>query len=212
MIDGIFTEPFMVHAWIAGTIIAIVSAFIGFFVVIRGSTFAAHALPQAGFAGGAGAVLLNINPIFGLSAFAFGGALFIGSLGKKENHDVTTALSLIASLGLGALFLKLSNRYATGAYALLFGQINGINPTQVYYTLVIGVISLAGIIILFRPLLLSAVSKEIAESRGISVRTMEILFMILVGLIAAITVPVVGALLSFSLLVEPAACEYLSLK
>ncbi|MDR3544019.1 MAG: metal ABC transporter permease [Desulfosporosinus sp.] len=212
MLDaGIFTQSFMIHAWIGGTIVAILSAFIGFFVVIRGSSFAAHTLPQAGFAGGAGAVLLNINPLYGLAAFAVGGALLIGYLGNKERDDVVTALTLVTTLGTGALFLGLTNKYATGAYALLFGQIVGVSSDQVVATAVFGVVCLLCLAFLYRPLLLASVSREIAEDRGVSVRLLEICFLVIVGLAAAIIVPVVGALLCFSLLIGPnAASVYLT--
>lgn len=204
---GLFTDTFMLHAWISGTIVAVLCALVGFFVVIKGASFASHALPQAGFSGGAGAVLLNINPIYGLSVFVIGGALLIGFFSKEERNDIITALCLVAVLGTGALFLGLSNKYAAGAYALLFGQIVGVSYEQVLQTAILGVICLLGIIFLYRPLLLTSVSKDIAESRGIHVRLMEMLFMVVLGLVAAVTVPVVGALLCFSLLIVPAAAS-----
>ncbi|HUW64558.1 MAG TPA: metal ABC transporter permease [Spirochaetia bacterium] len=209
--SGLFTETFMVHAWISGTMVAILSAFVGFFVVIRGSAFVAHALPKAGFAGAAGAVLLGVNPLYGLSLFAVGGALLIGWIGKRERNDVITALTLVAALGTGALFLALTNGYASGAYALLFGQIVGVSAPQVADTAVLGFVCLLGIAFLYRPLLLASISQEIAQSRGVPVRLVEMAFLVVVGLAAAITVPVVGALLCFSLLIGPtAASSYLT--
>lgn len=204
---GLFTDTFMLHAWISGTIVAVLCAFVGFFVVIKGNSFASHALPQAGFSGGAGAVLLNINPIYGLSLFVVGGALLIGFFSKKERNDIITALCLVAVLGTGALFLGLSNKYAAGAYALLFGQIVGVSYEQVFQTAILGVICILGIIFLYRPLLLTSVSKDLAESRGIHVRLIEMIFMVVLGLVSAVTVPVVGALLCFSLLIVPTAAS-----
>lgn len=212
MLDtGIFTQSFMIHAWMGGTIVAILSAFIGFFVVLRGSSFAAHTLPQAGFAGGAGAVLLNINPLYGMAAFAVGGALLIGYLGNKERNDVITALTLVTTLGTGALFLGLTNKYATGSYALLFGQIVGISSDRVVETAVLGIACLLGLAFLYRPLLLASVSREIAQARGVPVRLLEICFLVIIGIAASIIVPMVGALLCFSLLIAPnAASVYLT--
>lgn len=204
---GVFTDTFMVHAWISGTVVAILCALVGFFVVIRGDSFASHALPQAGFSGGAGAILLNTNPVYGLSVFVIGAALLIGFFSKKERNDIMTALCLIAVLGTGSLFLGLANKYAAGAYALLFGQIVGVSYEQVVQTVIIGVFCILGITFLYRPLLLTSVSKDIAESRGVPVRLIEILFMVVLGLVAAFTVPVVGALLCFSLLIVPTAAS-----
>jgi len=208
---GLFTDTFMIHAWISGTIVAILCSLVGFFVVIRGDSFASHALPQAGFSGGAGAILLNINPIYGLSVFVIGAALIIGFFSEKERNDIMTALCLVAILGTGSLFLGLTNKYAAGAYALLFGQIVGVSSDQVVQTALLGVICILGITFLFRPLLLVSISKDIARSRGIPVRLIEMLFMVVLGLVAAVTVPIVGALLCFSLLIVPtAASAYIS--
>lgn len=197
----------MIHAWISGTIVAVLCAFTGFFVVIRGAAFVAHALPKAGFAGAAGAVLLSLNPIYGLSVFAVGGALLIGWLGKRERDDVVTALMLVATLGTGVLFLSLSNRYATGAYALLFGQIVGVSAQEVWDTAFLGFLCLLGIGFLYRPLLLASISRDVAEARGIPVGLLETGFLVVVGLVTAVTVPVVGALLCFSLLIGPVAAS-----
>lgn len=204
---GMFTESFMINAWISGTMVAIICALVGFFVVIRRSVFAAHALPQAGFAGGAGAVLGQIDPIYGLLTFSVLGAVLIGYLSKKDKNDVTTALILVAALGVGALFLGLTDKYAMGAYALLFGQILGVSFNQVIETIVLGVICILVLLFLYRPLVLTAVSKEISESRGVSTSFFQMIFLVLVGVVCAITVPVVGALLSFSLLITPTAAS-----
>lgn len=207
----VFTDTFMVHAWISGTIVAILCTFVSYFVVVRRASFAAHALPQVGFAGGTGAVFFNINPIYGLSLFSIIGALLIGYLSDEEGNDVVTALILVATLGVGALFLGLSDKYAAGAYSLLFGQIVGVSTEQVIDTAVLGGLCVFLIIFLYRPLLLASISKEIAKSRGIPVRFLEMCFMVVLGLASAITVPIVGALLCFSLLIAPmAASTYLT--
>lgn len=212
MLDaGLFTQPFMIHAWVSGTIVAVLSAFVGFFVVVRSASFAAHALPEAGFAGGAGAVLLGVSPVYGLAAFAVGGALLIGYLEKRGRSDAVTALTLTGALGTGALFLGLSNNYASGAYALLFGQIVGVDAGQLTGTAAGAALCLAGIAFLYRPLLLTTVSGDIAQARGVPARLIEIAFLVLIGIAASVMVPVVGALLCFSLLICPtAACVYLS--
>jgi CRP-like cAMP-binding protein len=119
---------FMVHAFEAGTIVAIVAGAIGYFVVLRGSAFAAHALSHIGFAGATGAVVLSLNPIVGLLAFTLGSGVVIGALGNRvRGRDVTIGIVLAWTLGLGVLFISLYRGYATEAYALLFGQILGIS-------------------------------------------------------------------------------------
>src|ERR1700674_1873262 len=141
---------FMVHAFEAGTIVAIVAGAIGYFVVLRGSAFAAHALSHIGFAGATGAVVLSLNPIFGLLAFTVGSGIAIGALGNRlRGRDVTIGIVLAWTLGLGVLFISLYNGYATEAYALLFGQILGISSVDVLATLVAGVVTLVALVAVY---------------------------------------------------------------
>ena len=112
---------------------AVLAGLVGFFVVLRGVSFAAHALAQMGFAGAAGAVLLGLDPLWGLVVFAVGGALGLGAARRAEHErDATTALVLVAALGTGALFLALNSTFATAAFSLLFGSIVGISRAQVW--------------------------------------------------------------------------------
>src|ERR1700678_3034589 len=119
---------FMVNTWLVATVVAIVGGAVGFFIVLRGSAFVAHAIPNGSFAGAAGASLLSISTLIGLGVFSIAGALSIGLLGRRGRHDVATALTLVFMLGLGALFLSFSSEYAPEIYSLLFGEILGISP------------------------------------------------------------------------------------
>src|ERR1700687_5276970 len=151
---ALFHYAFMVHAFEAGTIVAIVAGAIGYFVVLRGSAFAAHALSHIGFAGATGAVVLGLNPIFGLLAFTLGSGIAIGALGNRlRGRDVTIGIVLAWTLGLGVLFISLSPGSATEAYALLFGQMLGISTADVEVTLAAGVVTLAALVAVYRPLL-----------------------------------------------------------
>ncbi len=201
-----FTQPFMQNALLTGSIAAVLAGLVGFFVVLRGVSFAAHALGQIGFAGAAGAVLIGVAPLWGLVVFALGGALGLGVLGAREHgRDATTALVLAAALGLGALFIALNGTYATAAFALLFGTIVGVSRAEVWQTALMALGCLVGLAALYRPLLLTSVDAEMALARGVPVRLVGILFLMVVGVAAAVTIPTVGTLLIFSLMVGPAA-------
>src|ERR1700682_5625140 len=127
-IASLFHYEFMVHAFQAGTIVAIVAGAIGYFVVMRTSSFAAHALSHIGFAGATGAVVVGLSPVAGLLAFTVAAAAVMGGLGNRlRGRDVTIGIVLAWTLGLGVLFLSLYTGYATEAYALLFGEILGIS-------------------------------------------------------------------------------------
>jgi zinc/manganese transport system permease protein len=198
-------SSFMVNTWIAASLVALVAGCIGFFVVARGATFAAHALPLSAFPGAAAATLLGLNQFAGLAVFAALGVGGISQLARRERHEVATALCLIALLGLGTLFLSLTSQYAQSVYTLLFGNVLGISAAELPPLAISCAVCIAAILVLFRPLLLSAVSSDLAASGGITTRLTEIAFLGILALATAIALPLVGALLVFSLMVGPAA-------
>jgi hypothetical protein len=175
--------------------------------VIRGASFTAHALPLSAFPGAAAANLMGVNSLVGLLVFSGLGVAGISQLGRHGRRDLATALSLVMLLGLGALFLSRTTEYFQAVYALLFGQVLGVSNADLGPVAVLGAVSVALIVILFRPLLLSSVSPELAEVRGVSARLMEVLFLGIVALATAMALPVVGALLVFSLMVGSAAAR-----
>ncbi len=196
---------FMVHAYAAGIIVAIVAGIVGYFVVLRRLSFAAHALSHIGFAGATGAVLLGVSPIFGLLAFTIGGGVSMGTLGSRlHSRDVAIGTVLAWTLGLGVLFLSLYSGYATEAYALLFGQILGISRQDVLITLISGCLTLAAIAVLYRPLLFASVDNDVAEARGLPIQFLSIAFMVVLAVAVSVAVQVVGILLIFALLITPA--------
>jgi len=195
----------MLNTWIAATAVAVIAGVTGFFAVLRGSTFAAHAIPNGAFAGAAGASLLGLNPFVGLAAFSVAGALGIAGLSRRSRPDVATALTFVMMLAVGALFVSWSTEYAQEAYSLLFGEVFGVSSDEVLPILALGVLSIAAIAVMFRPLLLSSALPEVAEARGVSARGMELGFLLVMALATSMTVPVVGALLMFSLMIGPSA-------
>jgi zinc/manganese transport system permease protein len=191
---------FMVNAWEVATIVAVVAGVVGFFTVLRGSAFAAHAIPNGSFAGAAGASLVGLSTLFGLGVFAFLSALGIGLLGRRGRHDAVTALMLVTMLALGALFVSFSSEYAPELYSLLFGEVLGISSNAVTPTLVLGLACIGAVGLLYRPLMVSSALPEVGEARGISGFGMELCFLGVLALATAMTVPVVGTLLIFALM------------
>jgi zinc/manganese transport system permease protein len=199
---------FMTNAWIVATLVAIVAGMVGFFVVLRGSAFAAHAVPNSAFAGAAFASLVGIGSLAGLGGFALLGALGIALLGRRGRQDVATALILVFMLGLGSLFLSLTDSYAQQVYSLLFGEVLGISTSQVAPTAALVAVCAAAVATLYRPLLLSSVLPPAGEARGLSAFRIELCFLLLLAIATTLTVPVVGTLLVFSLMIgAPAAAR-----
>jgi zinc/manganese transport system permease protein len=195
----------MMNTWIAASIVAVIAGVVGFFAVLRGQTFAAHAIPNGAFAGAAGAGLLGLNVIWGLAVFALAGALGIGALGRRARQDVVTALVLVLLLGLGALFISFSTEYAAVTYSLLFGEVFGVSSNELAPIAGLGIVAVALIAVVFRPLLLSSALPEVADACGVSTRRMELWYLIVMALATSMTVPVVGVLLMFALMIGPAA-------
>jgi zinc/manganese transport system permease protein len=196
---------FMMNAWTTATIVAVVAGVVGYFVVLRGSAFPAHAIPKGAFAGAAAASLLGISTLIGLAVFSLLGALGIGSLSRRGRQDVATALALVMMLALGAAFLSRTTEYEPEIYSLLFGEILGVSTSEILPVAVLAITCIAAVAVIYRPLMLSSVVPEIAEARGIRRDRIEMCFLVVVALATAVTVPVVGALLIFSLMIGPPA-------
>ena len=194
---------FMVNAWIVATLVALVGGAVGFFVVMRGSAFVAHAIPNGSFAGAAGAGLIGVPTLLGLGVFSLAGAFAIGLLTRRGRHDVATALSLVFMLGLGALFLSFSVEYEPALVSLLFGEVLGISNNELWPTIGLSLLCLLLLGLLWRPLLLDSVLPERAE--GMNPLMLRLAFLALVALATTMTVPVVGTTLIFTLMVGPPA-------
>ncbi|AEJ44802.1 metal ABC transporter permease [Alicyclobacillus acidocaldarius] len=196
--------PFARHAFLAASFVAVAAGWIGFYVVLRGTAFAAHALPKVGFAGASGALVLGVNSLVGVSIYSAAAALGIGALAERDRRDVATALVLALGLGTGALFLSLGNLYADDAMSLLFGQVLGVSSSGVIETAFVSAVGIALVTAFHRRLLFTTVAREAAKVRGASNRTADWALLVSLGLATSAMMPVVGALLSFSLLVGPA--------
>ncbi len=203
---AIFQYAFIQNAILAGSLIAVTAGILGYFLVIRGLTFAGHALSNIGFAGAAGAVLVGVHPVYGLLTFTLGAGIAISLLGREiRERDVAIGVIMSFGLGLGILFLSLYHGYAERAYSILFGTILGISRADVLATAGLSLAILVALAVLARPLLFSSLDPELAEARGVPVRWLAGLFLILVALTVTIAVQVVGVLLIFALLVGPPA-------
>jgi len=196
---------FMVNAWLVASVVAFVAGVVGFFVVLRGSSFQAHAIPNGAFAGAAGANLIGVNPLIGLGVFSLAAALGIGRLSRRGRSDVVTALALIMMLALGAAFISQSTGYEPQIFSLLFGEILGVSSSQVTPVIVLGAVCVGAVGVLYRRLLMTSIASEIAAARGMHPERVETAFLVVLACSTTMTVPVVGAMLIFSLMIGPPA-------
>jgi zinc/manganese transport system permease protein len=204
--NNLFVYGFMRNAFAAGTLAAIVSSLIGYFVVLRRQNFAAHALSHIGFAGAAGAGLVGLAPSSGQLILTLMAGVGMGGLGERATKsDVSVGIVLVFSLGLGMLFLYFYSNYASRAMAILFGDLLSVSPELLRSMLIYSLISLAGLAVISRPLLFASLEPELAEAKGMSLPLISILFLILVAIAITEASQVVGILLVFTLLIGPAA-------
>jgi len=202
----IFAYGFMQNAFLAGTMVAIMGAVVGYFVVLRRLAFATEALSHGGFAGATGAVVINQDPFLGLLVFVTFAGVLMGILGDKlRGRDVAIGATLAFSLALGSLFLTVSTKLAGEAVNILFGNILAIAPADVRFVISFACFTLAAVGVMYRPLLFASVDPEIAEARGLPVRGLGVAFMVLLGFAVATAVQLVGVLLIFALLILPSA-------
>ena len=207
---GLLDFHFMQNAYAAGTLVALLAGAAGYFVVLRGQSFAAHMLSQVGFAGAAAAVLLGVSPVLGLLVFCGGAALALGAFGREvdagdRSESAAVGSILALSLGLGLLFIRLHGAGTQAIYSFLFGTILGITDTDVQLTAAVAVVGLALLAAIGRPLVFASVDPDVAEARGVPVATLSRGFLLILATSVAITVQIVGTLLIFALLVAPGA-------
>ncbi|MGH8149212.1 MAG: metal ABC transporter permease [Steroidobacteraceae bacterium] len=197
---------FMQHAFGAAATVAIVAACVGYFLVLRGQTFAGHALAHVGFAGATGAVLVGISPLWGFLASTVSGGIGMGLLGERlEGRDVAIGIVLAVSLGLGLLFLHFYTAFAAQATTLLFGNLLGVDASTLGILAVLAAASLLALAALSRPLLFATLQPELAEAKGVPLRRVGVLFLVIVAVATAECAQIVGVLLVFALLIAPAA-------
>jgi zinc/manganese transport system permease protein len=203
---SLFAHDFVLRAFAASGLVAVIAGTVGYFLVLRGQTFAGHALAHVGFTGATGAALVGISPLSGLLAFVVAAGIAMGLIGDRlSGRDVTIGIVLSLSLGFGLLFLNLTTEHATSATTLLFGNVLAVTPAMLTTLAALGLVTLAGLAIISRPLLFSTLQPELAEAKGVSRRLMGTLFLALVALATALSIQIVGVLLVFTLMIGPPA-------
>lgn len=191
---------------VAGAILGLVGGLISTFVVMRDLPFAVHGISELSFAGAAAALLIGVNVVAGSLLGSIVAALIFGALGShaKDRNSVIGVL-MPFGLGLGVLFLALYKGRAANKFGLLTGQIVSIDAPQLSSLAVTSAVVVVGLAVIWRPLAFASTDPQLAEARGVPVRLLSPLFMLLLGLAVAMSVQIIGALLVLSILVTPAA-------
>jgi zinc/manganese transport system permease protein len=209
-LQQMWSFPFMVNAFRAGTIVAVLAGAMGHFMVLRRQSFAGHTLSLIGFPGAAGAVLIGVAASYGYFAFCLAGAVVIAALprtgrgGYSEESAVTGTVQALA-LACGFLFVALYKGFLNSINALLFGSFLGITGEQVAVLGVVAALSLVVLGVIGRPLAFASIDPDVAAARNVPVRALSMTFLVLLGTATAEVSQITGTLLVFALLVMPAA-------
>jgi len=207
---GFFASSPVHVAAVVGAVVALVSGAVGVFTVIRGQAFAGDALGDVGASGGSSAYLIGIAPLWGFVGVAVAAAAVMEMIGvqRARGRDLATGIVLGAGFGLAALFLYLGTTYhnTTGAtITILFGSIFALSPSTIPLVIGFALVVLGIVVVIFRPLLLSSISPDLAAARGIPVRLLGGLYLLAMAVAVALSAVTIGAILSTALLVGPAA-------
>jgi zinc/manganese transport system permease protein len=197
----------LVHnSLLAGAVLGIVGGLISAFVMMRDLPFAVHGISELSFAGASGFLLLGGSVVVGSLTGSIGAALLIGALGTRaRDRNSIIGVLMPFGLGLGVLFLSLYKGRAANKFGLLTGQIAAVDTPHLTVLIVVSVVVVAGLLVVWRPLTFASTDPELAAARGVPVRLLSPVFMLLLGLTVAMSVQVVGALLVLSIVVTPAA-------
>ncbi|WP_442922349.1 metal ABC transporter permease [Microbacterium sp. Root322] len=196
----------LANSIIAGAVLGIVGGLIGVFVMQRDLAFAVHGVSELSFAGAAAALLLGGSVVAGSLGGALVAAILIGVLGAKaRDRNSIVGVLMPFGLGLGILFLSLYDGRSANRFSLLTGQIVSVSSPDLGWLIGISMVVLIGLLVMWNPLRFDSLDPESAAARGVPTRAVSLLFMVLLGLIVAVSVHIIGALLVMALLVTPAA-------
>jgi zinc/manganese transport system permease protein len=191
---------------IAGAVLGLVGGLIGPFVLTRNMPFAVHGISELSFAGASAALLFGANVVAGSLVGSVVAALLIGLLGSRaRERNSIIAVLMPFGLGIGILCLALYQGRSANRFGLLTGQIVAVDNPQLGALMAISAIVIVTLLVAWRPLTFASVDPDVAAAAGIPVRSLGIVFMLVLGLAVAVSVQIVGALLVLSLLVTPAA-------
>ena len=194
------------NSLIAAAVLGLVGGVIGVFVVQRDMAFAVHGVSELSFAGAAAALLAGVSVVTGSLIGSVVAAAVIGLLGvKARDRNSVIGVLMPFGLGLGILFLALYPGRASSKFGLLTGQIISVDAPQLGWLIAISLLALLVIAVIWRPLMFDSLDPEVAAARGVPSRAVSLVFMLALGLIVAVAVQIVGALLVLALLVTPAA-------
>jgi len=190
----------------AGAVLGLVGGLIGVFIMQRDMAFAVHGISELSFAGAAAALLFGFDVVTGSLVGSVIAALLIGWLGARaRDRNSIIGVLMPFGLGLGILFLSLYEGRSASQFSLLTGQIVSVQNDQLGLLIAMSAIALIALVLMWRPLRFDSLDPVSAAARGVPTTAVSLGFLLVLGLIVAVSVHIIGALLVMALLVTPAA-------
>ncbi|WP_085910683.1 MULTISPECIES: metal ABC transporter permease [Pseudonocardia] len=203
---ALLAEPFVQNALIACAVLGLVAGLLTPLVVSRGMAFAVHGTAELAFTGGAAALLIGLEVGLGSVVGAVVAATVFGVLGlRQRERDSVIGVVIAFGLGLGVLFLSLYEGRSANRFGLLTGSIVAVDGTNLRVLAVVAVLVLLTLLVVYRPLLFASTDPDVALARGVPVRALSLVFAVLIGLVTALAVPIVGAILVLAVMIVPGA-------
>jgi zinc/manganese transport system permease protein len=201
------------NALLGGSLTAVLCAAVGYFMVLRALAFASEALTDIGFAGATGSVLLGWNPFWGMIGLSLLAVLTLGTLGNKlKGRDVEVGMVLSFALGLGVLFLSLYARssasHASSGVRILFGSLMSITGPGLLLLFIVATAVLLVLALIFRPLLFASVDPNSARAKGVPIKALDFVYLVLLAATTAVSIQAIGVLLAFALISAPAGAAH----
>lgn len=202
----LLAEPFVQNALIACAVLGLVAGLLTPLVVSRGMAFAVHGTAELAFTGGAAALLVGLEVGLGSVVGAVVAAVIFGVLGlRQRERDSVIGVVMAFGLGLGVLFLSLYDGRSANRFGLLTGSIVSVDGTNLWVLAVVALLVLGTLLVVYRPLLFASTDPDVALARGVPVRALSLVFAVLIGLVTALAVPIVGAILVLAVMIVPGA-------
>lgn len=191
---------------VAAAVLGLLGGIVGVMVMRRDLAFAVHGISELSFAGGAAGLLLGVDAVVGSIGGSLLAAVVLGFVGvRARDRNSVVGVLMPTGLGIGILLLTFLPEGDAHGLELLAGELAGIGDPGLGVLAVVAVVVLAALALLWRPLTFASLDPEVARARGVPERALSVAFLLLLGLVTAVAVQLVGALLVLALLVTPAA-------
>ncbi len=210
----ILSSAFMQKALFVGIIVSLISGFVSAFVVLRKMSFIGAGISHAAFGGVAIGFFIGINPTITAVIYSIAVALGIEFVSRKGkiSEDASIGIFFASSMALGIVLISLSKEYTVDLFGYLFGNILAITKEEVLLSLFVAVLVIGCILLFLKEIFMTTYSEEIARASGISVRAINILFLLVLSVSIVISMKIVGIILISALLVIPGATAQLFAK